>query len=184
MSDAAQPFAADRGRSWTSALLPGERIVWTGQPRGGVRVQASDAAMIPFSLLWGGFAIFWNVQVWRDGAGVFFQLWGLPFLAVGLWMIAGRFFTDAWWRARTFYALTDRRVLIRSPFRSVQSLDCANLPWLQLEQHRDGTGTLWFEPRTPTLGRRGSISSATNRAMRFDHIPDATRVYEQLSPSR
>ncbi len=44
---------------FSSELLPGETVQWTGRPNAAVILHKEDWGTIPFSLLWGGFAIFW-----------------------------------------------------------------------------------------------------------------------------
>lgn len=135
------------------SLLANEHILWAGKPKQGVALSARDGFLIPFSLLWGGFALFWNIAVWTfptdgNGTGWFMRLWGLPFLVVGLYLIFGRFLHDSAIRKRLNYAVTDRRVLIsrQSLFSSrITSLDLHRLPRLELTEFRDQTGTLTFE---------------------------------------
>ena len=67
-------------------------MLWAGRPDSGVLFGRGDLLLVPFTVLWGGFAVFWNVMAWRGHAPVFFRLWGIPFLLAGLYVIVGRFF--------------------------------------------------------------------------------------------
>src|SRR5205809_7881260 len=93
-------------------LSSGERLLWSGQPRRGFRLRSSDAFVIPFSLLWCGFAIFWETSVITKGAPFLFRLWGIPFVLVGLYIVFGRFIVDARTRERTFYGITSRELFL------------------------------------------------------------------------
>lgn len=71
-------------------LLSDERVEWTGQPVTSIVFHREDWIVIPFSLLWGGFAIFWLLGAmgfWSQGPGSTFGwfgvIWGVPFVLVG-----------------------------------------------------------------------------------------------------
>lgn len=170
-----------------SHLFTGERIVWAGQPKQGLVLGARDALLIPFSLLWGGFAIFWNASVWliphtQNGPDLFFRLWGLPFLAVGLYLIVGRFWHDAALRKRLTYAVTNQRIVVMRGLSKVSSLDIHRLPRLELSEHRDATGTIDFEGNPMFSGRSmngfGMWVPALAGGIQFFRIANARSVYE------
>jgi hypothetical protein len=60
-------------------LLPGERVLWEGRPSTGLILRPIEAFLIPFSLLWFGSFVYWEVSVWAAGAPISFKLFGLPF---------------------------------------------------------------------------------------------------------
>lgn len=132
--------------------------------------------------MWCGFAIFWESSVLTSNAQPFFVLWGVPFVAVGLYLVVGRFLFEARQRAKTFYAVTTDRVIIISGIftRGVKSLNLRTLTDLSLSERRSGEGTITFGPTgafgnmlSPNWpGAQGQTSPA------FDIIPDAKRVYE------
>jgi len=169
----------------TKHLESGERLLWTGAPHKGFLLRKSDAFQIPFSLMWGGFAIFWETTVLRSGGPLFFVLWGIPFVAIGLYLIFGRFWVDAKSRSVTAYALTDRRVLIVSGIlsRSVKSLPLRTLSELTLEENRDGTGTITFGSANPLMMFGGGANWPGGRRYQtpgFESIVGASEVYRRI----
>ena len=168
-----------------SQLASGERVVWYGQPRAGLALRASDAFAIPFSLMWGGFAIFWEYSVFNTNAPIFFRLWGLPFVAVGLYLIFGRFFIDSWARRTTYYALTDERALIVSGLfsRQTTSLDLQTLPNVSLSEGSGGEGTITFgtssTPRSPFSGFSDWPGAAV-QTPRFELTQNAKGVFAMV----
>jgi hypothetical protein len=163
----------------------GERVLWSGAPRGGIVMRAADALYIPFSLMWGGFAMFWEYSVLQTNAPLVMRLWGIPFVLVGLYLIAGRFFYDAQLRKRTLYAVTDERVLIVSGLfsRQVQSLGLRTLADVSLSEDGDGEGTIRFGAGGGSLlmgGTAGWPGRGGEQPPQFEMIPGARSVYERI----
>ncbi len=167
-------------------LLDGERVLWSGRPCRGLLLTGRDVFPIPFSLLWGGFALFWETLVVTKSAPGFFQLWGVPFVLFGLYMIAGRFIVDARLRANTTYAVTNRRIVITRSglFNKTVSLSLDRLPEVQLAKRSDGSGTLRFGPSAVywgwASGGFGYWSPALDPTPQFIGIPDAQRVFDLI----
>jgi hypothetical protein len=174
----ADPFA---GR-----LLQGERIVWRGRPQRGLRLTGKDALLIPFSVLWGGFAIFWEVSVLRaPRTPVVMALFGIPFVLIGLFLIIGRFLFDAWVREQVFYALTDRRALMLRlrPTTTFQSVSLDRLPETTLSEASNGRGTIRFGPVAQAFGNRGGAGvwmDVLSSVPQFLAIDDAKAVFASV----
>jgi len=188
------------GSPFESFLDPGERLLWSGQPKQGVRLQAGDIFMIPFSLMWGGFAIFWEASVLgltglnhhparpsgnAGGVPLFMALWGIPFVVVGLYMIFGRFFYDAALRRKTWYGITDRRlVVLKSLFtKNMSSFDYSTLTNLNLVERSDRSGDVLFGTPSPMNAFSNSSWPRSSRypiVPGFYLLPDARDVYNQI----
>jgi hypothetical protein len=132
-------------------LESGERLLWNGRPNSRRWLYAQDAVLVPFSIMWGGFAIFWEASVLSSSGArnsVIFPLWGVPFVLIGLYLMVGRFFARRWMRRRTLYAVTDQRVISIVPSwlrgERTTSVWLGSYPPVEKRLARDGQGTLWI----------------------------------------
>ena len=163
-------------------LSQGEKLIWTGKPRTGIVFRSSDIYMIPFSLLWGGFALFWETTVVASGA-LFFMLWGIPFVLVGLYMIIGRFFVDAKKRANTVYGITADRIIIKSGVfrRDIKSLNIRTLSDITLTQKADNSGTITLGPTDYRYSMmQGMEWPGVKQPPRLELIEDVKTVYDKI----
>ncbi len=154
-------------------LMPEEEVVWSGAPGKGIKFQSADLVIVPFSLLWALFVIFWEATAIRGRAPAFFALWGIPFVLIGAYITVGRFFFDSYLRSRSRYFLTNRRALIVTtwPTRRLRSVNLASLQEIGLTESRDGAGTLIFGSQTFATRR-------TPRSPRFEWIDNVHHVYQ------
>jgi hypothetical protein len=130
-----------------TTLSKDERLLWTGRPRVGIIFRSSDIFLIPFSLLWFGFAIFWEYNVVKIGVPLF-ALFGLPFIIMGIYISVGRFFLDNIRRKNTMYGITDNRVIIKSGLfsKDIKSLNIRTISDITFKEKTDGSGTISFGP--------------------------------------
>ena len=172
-------------------LLPGERIVWSGEPIRHRLLRIEDAYLIPFSLLCGGFAIFWEAGAVISARDPFAVLVGLPFLLVGLYLIFGRFVVRAMASRKARYLVTDRRVVVTggATGRAVGTAYLAGLPPPVITENEDGSGDLAFGMFPSGFGYRGlgtrrhpgwSLGFEPIMPFRFRDIPDVVRVRDLI----
>jgi len=112
-----------------------EQLLWHGTPDARVWFTSEDAFLIPFSLLWSGFAFSWEFGVVSSGGPGLAQLWGIPFMALGLYLVVGRFFYKSYRKRHTVYAITTKRALILEP-RSFSDLPLGDQP-VSVKRSRD-----------------------------------------------
>ena len=171
--------------SISAQLDPSERVLWAGQPQQGVMLRGSDAFMIPFSLLWGGFAFYWEWSVLQSDAPGFFVLWGIPFVVMGIYIIVGRFFVDAWQRSKTHYAVTSERIMIVDGLfkTTVRSAQLSGLTEMALSEQLGGMGTIAFGPSNlPAMFRTlsGWPGMRAQMGLQFDMVPEAKGVLDLI----
>lgn len=172
-------------------LMRGERVLYASR--------ADPAAMgrkaIPiavFGLFFGGFALFWilgaagAIGAGSSSGGVpgafsLFPLFGLPFLAIGVGMVASPWFARKA-AHRALYVITDQRCLIWNarPFRGSEfhTVPPERMGDMFRRTGRGGVGDLVFQSRTT----RDSDGDRTTHEVGFiaiPHVQDVDRVVRE-----
>lgn len=181
MTDPAVPRPSVDAGGWAPYLDPGEDLIWEGRPNTGVRFKVSDIFLSLFGAVFGGFALFWIVMASSiggdapGGVGLFFPLFGLPFLAVGAYMMVGRFFWDSYVRSKTVYALTTKRgIVARSAFgRSLKSYPIRRETEVEYLPGEEATIYLAREQRR---GKNGTYTVKRG----FEYINGGDEVYRLI----
>lgn len=171
---------------WEDLLDPGETLLWTGAPANGLRFTPRSLLISLGSLFLLGFAVLWTALAgvgvwsgdWREESGflrvfaIAFPLFGLPFIAAGLYGVIGHYITDAHNRARTRYALTDRRALIAVNGRQRMLRSWPILRDTVVDFHPGPEASIRFATEVHV----DSEGDKTHTRIGFDRIPDGEAV--------
>jgi hypothetical protein len=132
-----------------------EKLIWTGQPAQGLRLQPADSFLIPFGLFWTVMAVSMVRTIINQPADPASQLVGLivgtGFVLIGIYLLIARFWVDAAMRRKSFYGITDRRIVIVSGLFSqrVKSVTLRTLSDVTMTESRNGSGIITFGPTPP-----------------------------------
>jgi len=140
-------------------LRASERLLWSGIPAQGLRFQDGDALAIPFVLLWCLVVALPTYQQWERRGLDSDAVSSLLMLVVGLGWLVGRYLIDGYRRARTYYGVTDQRVLIIEERlimgRETTAIGLVGLWELSLKERADKSGSITFGPPNPVIRWRG-----------------------------
>ncbi|MCX5787818.1 MAG: hypothetical protein NTX64_04815 [Elusimicrobia bacterium] len=168
-------------------LGPGERLLWHGKPREDLRAAWWERIAGPaIGLLVGGFGALAVRGPFKGSyafslPGVIVLLFGIAFIAAGLYV--GLYpFVDRSRRVRTFYGVTDRRVIAIEPWpwRWVMTLDLSRLHDMRITQETpDGSGNIEF-----MSSQWVRSNSTTGDYPEFDFIGDVHSVHDLILRAR
>ncbi|SFW67959.1 PH domain-containing protein [Amycolatopsis australiensis] len=131
-------------------LLPGERVLWAGEPVQRPLYVAADGVVAPAGLVLAVAASWFLFAKQPAGAAM---AGTVVVLVIGLYGAAGRSAVRYLALGRTTYAVTDSRIIARSGlFRlKERSTELAGLPAPVLKPGPSRTGTIAFGPGSVTL---------------------------------
>lgn len=178
-------------------LLPGERIVWSGEPVRHRLLRIDDVFLIPFSLMWGGFVLFFAAgAVFGQVHDPIAMVCAVPLVLLALYLVFGRFVVRSIASRKARYLVTDRRVVVTGGVtgRAVGTEYLAALPPPVITENEDGSGDLAFGAFPNGFG--GYNGFGTHRRpgwtlgfesvtpFRFRDIPDVVRVRDLILASQ
>jgi hypothetical protein len=186
------PVAMRLDQELKRELATGERVLWQARPDPGRMkiVFIMWLFAIPwtaFSLAWTGIALGAYLSVFdTDQAhigwwGWFFPLFGLPFIAVGFWMLSRPVVAllDA---RHSIHALTSERLLTLTSRkqRSVKSVSLAKLGPVTRKESADGWGSLSVETGSST----DSDGDRVTDRFEISAVPDVGRLERLINENR
>lgn len=166
-------------------LGPDERVIWQGRPAQGLRFTPQDVFAVPFSAFWLLIVLTVFGLILTGGAKrvdpIAYVI--LPaFIAVGLYMLVGRFVVDSAARRRTSYYLTNRRAVIEAGlFRAtIRSVSLAALPEIKFRTGRKGRGTIQFGSPAGMFGLMPSSWPGARQYLppTFEGVDDGQSVFQ------
>lgn len=152
-----------------------EQILWASPPKQGLQFRTSDKYMIPFSLLWCATVVVWEWFTLGMGElGTTMAWFGVPFMLIGLYLLIGRFFMDAFVRKHIFYAISTKKLLVKTGKwnRSTDIFPLKSIHRLTLETGKKGSGTLRCYDTNNVL------------LLQMDMIPDVLQVADTIENAK
>ena len=168
-------------QGWDAYLDRGEKLLWEGAPAAGLRVRASDLPLSLFGLFFFGFAVFWTYMAsgamdMPGGFGIIFPLFGTPFLAVGFYLLVGRFFWNSYVRSRTRYALTNKRAISACSAWGRKLKSWPINSQTRLEYAPGELATIWFAEEV-TRGSKGRTYTTRHG---FEYVHGGDELYRLM----
>lgn len=163
-------------------LINEESIIWVGKPKEGILFRSADIILIPFSLLWCGFAIVWTLDAVKSD--VFSGVLGLLFVFIGLVLVFGRFIIDLKKRSNTIYVLTQNRVIIQSGIfsKKINFIPLKTMTKIDIVASNNGYGTIYLAPKSPYMEWTNSTGwwPGIEEIPQLELIPNARNVYKLI----
>ena len=163
-------------------MLKDEKILWSGRPKQGFFLTGGDILVSLFGLIFLGVGSLMEYSAIQS-FDIFLMIFSLPFLLFGLYMVLGSIIYKNYQKKRTYYAVTNQRVLvlINSFSKKVESKLISQIPVLNKTVKKNGSGTIQFD-NTGYMGT--GRNSYRIEALSFDNIMDVDTVYRMISDLR
>lgn len=168
-------------------LEGGEQVIWRGMQL--ARIEPKQFGIYVFAIPWTAFALFWTAMALAGVSGIAtgneagwlayaFPLFGTPFIAVGIGMLAAPFW-PLWEQGKVLYAVTSKRVIKLRLGRalSVKSVPKDRIGAIERSEGRDGAGSL----RLPVAIGNDSDGDRTTQHFQLGSVADIIGAYRAVT---
>lgn len=138
-------------RSWLYDVIlqeldENEEVLWSGQPNPNVYFAKGDLFLVPFTLLWCGFAFVGTYNALVRGTLSLFAIMPVFFCIIGLYITVGRFIVKKIRKMRTGYVITNKRAfeIIVTRNRKTKEIYFSQMPGLNSTVNRKKRGSITF----------------------------------------
>ncbi len=159
---------------FTSTLMTGEHILWAAESNQkiGLAGGCSSAPTLIFSFMWLGFACFWTLTASFMGGP--FGLFGLPFIAIGIFILVQSLNVG-----KKYYAVTNMRVL-RKERGKLYAHRLEEINNVQMGRISGNTGYITFIPAGGRGYRvNGRYVEATVNLVGLENPDEAYRILNE-----
>lgn len=158
-----------------------EMVLWKGKPQKGHLITKQDASTIPLSLLVCGMSGYTMITAWENEGPLFEKLIVIPFVCFGLYMLIGRFLYSAYLRKRTYYVITNKRIIRKQNNKIALRYGHDLLP-AGVISYPDGSGTIEFGQKyIRRRSAKGTSLELNPDYFALENIPDVMRVQQIIA---
>lgn len=167
-------------------LNPDEVIEWCGKPQQGIYIKKEDTLDFLFSTFFGGLLLAISYRLLLGGPPIFIIFIGVLIAPFGFYMIIGKFIYQKWQRKKTFYAVTNQRIIIKYGIdtQNTKTLLIKELNDININIRKNGKGVIAFGTTLgiPMRYRRygDDYIERTMSAPTFEMIDNVQSVYNLI----
>lgn len=164
-----------------------EDLIWSGMQL--AQIEPMMFGIYIFAVPWTAFALFWTAMAFAGVSSIedsngpallayAFPLFGTPFIAVGIGMLAAPFY-PLWESGKVLYAVTSKRVLKLRLGRklTVDAVPSERIGQIERIEARDGSGSI----KIPVAIGRDSDGDRTTEHFKLGSVADVIGAHRAVS---
>ena len=158
-----------------------EMVLWKGRPQKAFLFTKEDASTVPMSVIICGCSLYATFTAWKESGPVLFRLLSLLFVCFGLYMLIGRFLYGAYLRKRTYYVITNKRI-IRMQNNKIDLRYGDDLMPTGVITNPDGSGTIEFGRKyIRRTTAKGTSLEINQNYFALENIPHVAMVQQIIA---